>query len=99
MFQVQCSGPVTGLCQVPHTGVLWVAAGSSVNYYEPKSGECVSANIYCLWYPDGLRFYQHFSLAYSLRSLNCHTNIYYIPPDSHMHIHAWRCTYMYSGVQ
>ncbi len=43
MFQLQCSGPVTGLCQVPHTGVLWVAAGGSVNYYEPKSGECVSA--------------------------------------------------------
>ncbi|XP_064393022.1 uncharacterized protein LOC135340631 [Halichondria panicea] len=42
MFQVQCSGPVTGLCQVPHTGVLWVAAGSSVNYYEPKSGECIT---------------------------------------------------------
>lgn len=38
-----CSDTVTGLCYVPPTGVLWVAAGTPLPLlYEPKSGDNVS---------------------------------------------------------
>ena len=33
---------MTGICYVPETGILWVAAGSiSPYHFEPKSGESV----------------------------------------------------------
>ena len=41
MFQFHCIDSVTGVCFVPNTEVLWVAAGGSINYYDPKSGDCV----------------------------------------------------------
>ena len=47
MFQLQCVGSVTGICFVPNTEVLWVAAGGSINYYDPKSADCVRTSLYC----------------------------------------------------
>ena len=41
MFQFHSIDSVTGVCFVPNTEVLWVAAGGSINYYDPKSGDCV----------------------------------------------------------
>lgn len=38
-----CSDAVTGICYVPQTGVLWIAAGSTQPLlYEPKSGDNVT---------------------------------------------------------
>ncbi|CAI7990611.1 Nuclear distribution protein PAC1 [Geodia barretti] len=40
---IQCSDTVTGLCYVPQTMVLWVAAGTPLPLlYEPKSGDNVT---------------------------------------------------------
>lgn len=37
------SDAVTGICYVPQTGVLWIAAGSTQPLlYEPKSGDNVT---------------------------------------------------------